>query len=83
MLIQRSLDELTAGRTTFLIAHRLSTVKGADTILVLEDGEVVEQGAHEALPQANGLYANLCRIQAGEVDDLPAEFIEGLSRSAR
>ncbi|SFL33602.1 ATP-binding cassette, subfamily B [Halogranum rubrum] len=81
MLIQRSLDRITADRTTFLIAHRLSTVKGADTILVLENGEIVERGDHEELLQADGLYANLWKVQAGEVDDLPEAFVDRVARS--
>ncbi|MDS0280565.1 ABC transporter ATP-binding protein [Haloarcula onubensis] len=75
MLIQRSLDELTADRTTFAIAHRLSTIKDADTILVLEDGRVVERGSHDDLLARDGLYANLWAVQAGEIDELPEEFV--------
>jgi len=76
MLIQRSLDRLTADRTTFAIAHRLSTIKDADTILVFEDGEVVERGTHEDLLAADGLYAHLWGVQAGEIDQLPEEFLD-------
>ena len=76
MLIQRSLDELTADRTTFAIAHRLSTIKDADTILVLEDGRVVERGSHDELLADDGLYANLWAVQAGEIDELPEEFVQ-------
>jgi ATP-binding cassette subfamily B protein len=76
MLIQRSLDRLTEDRTTFAIAHRLSTIKDADTIVVLEDGRVVERGTHEDLLGAEGLYANLWAVQAGEIDELPEEFVE-------
>ncbi len=76
MLIQRSLDRLTADRTTFAIAHRLSTIKDAETILVLEDGRVVERGPHEQLIDTDGLYAHLWGVQAGEIDDLPQEFID-------
>jgi ATP-binding cassette subfamily B protein len=84
MLIQRSLDRLTADRTTFVIAHRLSTVKDADGIVVLDDGEVVERGTHEELLAADGLYANLWGVQAGEIDDLPKEFVErATERGAR
>jgi ATP-binding cassette subfamily B protein len=84
MLIQRSLDRLTEDRTTFAIAHRLSTIKDADTILVLEDGEVVERGAHEELLDEGGLYAHLWGVQAGEIDELPEEFIErAAKRQAR
>jgi len=84
MLIQRSLDRLTADRTTFVIAHRLSTVKDADQIVVLDDGEVVERGSHEDLLATDGLYASLWSVQAGEIDDLPAEFVErATDRGAR
>ncbi|CAM2878411.1 MULTISPECIES: ABC transporter ATP-binding protein [Halobacterium] len=76
MLIQRSLDRLTEDRTTFSIAHRLSTIKDADQIVVLEDGEIVERGTHADLLGDEGLYANLWGVQAGEIDELPDEFIE-------
>ena len=84
MLIQRSLDRLTADRTTFAIAHRLSTIKDADTIAVLEDGRIVERGTHEALLENGGLYAHLWGVQAGEIDELPEEFVErAAERQAR
>jgi len=76
MLIQRSLDELAADRTTFVIAHRLSTVTDADLTLVLEDGGVAERGTHDDLLDADGLYAKLWGVQAGEIDELPEEFVE-------
>ncbi|MEF8856857.1 MAG: ATP-binding cassette domain-containing protein, partial [Haloplanus sp.] len=80
MLIQRSLDRLTADRTTFVIAHRLSTVKDADRIVVLDDGQVVERGTHEELLAADGLYASLWGVQAGEIEDLPDSFVERATR---
>ena len=80
MLIQRSLDELTADRTTLVIAHRLSTIKDADQIVVFDDGRVVERGTHGELIDADGLYANLWAVQAGEIDDLPTEFVERAAR---
>jgi len=84
MLIQRSLDRLTADRTTFAIAHRLSTIRDADTILVLEGGAVVERGTHAELLADNGLYAHLWGVQAGEIDELPQEFIDrAQERTAR
>lgn len=58
-LIQRALKRLTKGRTVVMIAHRLSTVVGADHIIVLDSGRVSEQGTHEQLVQANGLYARM------------------------
>ncbi len=60
-LIQEALQHLLAGRTSFVIAHRLSTVRHADQILVMERGRLVERGTHETLLTANGLYAALCR----------------------
>ncbi|MFB6078679.1 MAG: ABC transporter ATP-binding protein [Halarchaeum sp.] len=75
-LIQRSLLAFEADRTTFVIAHRLSTVKHADAILVVDDGRVVESGTHEELLDEDGLYANLWKVQAGEVESLPASFLE-------
>ncbi|WP_436907095.1 ABC transporter ATP-binding protein [Halosimplex marinum] len=83
VLIQQSLENLTAERTTFAIAHRLSTVRDADTILVMDDGEVVEQGSHEDLLEADGLYANLWSVQVGEVDALPEEFVERTAERER
>ena len=84
MLIQRSLDRLTEERTTFAIAHRLSTIKDADTILVLEGGEIAERGTHDELLDNDGLYAHLWGVQAGEIDELPQEFIDrAQERTAR
>jgi len=61
--VQAALSRLMAGRTTILIAHRLSTVRGADRIYVIDRGEVVEQGDHAALIRSGGLYARLARSQ--------------------
>ena len=66
--IQRSIDRLTADRTTIAIAHRLSTVREADTILVIEDGRIVERGGHDELLEADGRYATLWNVQAGDVE---------------
>lgn len=62
-LVQQALEELMKNRTTLVIAHRLATVLKADRILVMENGRVVEEGTHESLVQAGGLYARLARLQ--------------------
>jgi ATP-binding cassette subfamily B multidrug efflux pump len=59
VLIQKAMQELTKDRTAFVIAHRLSTIRNADIILVMRDGDIVEQGTHEELLEANGFYASL------------------------
>ena len=66
MQIQSSLSELSVGRTTLVVAHRLSTVKNADEILVVTDGKVTERGTHEQLVSSDGLYAKLYRYQFKE-----------------
>ena len=63
ILIQQSLDELCKGRTTLVVAHRLSTIKNADEIAVIAGGEIIEQGNHEALLEQDGAYAKLYRQQ--------------------
>ncbi|ELY92727.1 xenobiotic-transporting ATPase [Natrialba hulunbeirensis JCM 10989] len=76
-LIQESIDRLTEDRTTLAIAHRLSTVKDADTILVMSDGQVVERGTHDDLLEADGRYAALWKAQAGHLESMPvAEELE-------
>ena len=62
-LVQQALDGLMQGRTTLVIAHRLATVRAADRIVVLDEGRIVEQGPHEVLSKAGGLYARLARLQ--------------------
>ena len=62
-LVQKAMDKLTKGRTSFIIAHRLSTIKNADLILVMNDGNIVEQGNHEELLKKNGFYAQLYNSQ--------------------
>ncbi len=66
MQVQKALTELSVGRTTLVVAHRLSTVKNADEILVLTDGEITERGSHEELLKNGGLYAELYRYQFKE-----------------
>ncbi len=63
VLIQRAMSSLRSGRTSFVIAHRLSTIRDADVILVMEHGQIVEQGNHESLIAANGPYARLYQAQ--------------------
>ena len=63
ILIQRALDELCVGRTTIVVAHRLSTVKNADEIAVISDGNIAEKGSHEELIEKNGIYAGLYQMQ--------------------
>ena len=66
LLIQRAMDNLMEGRTSFIIAHRLSTIKDADSILVMDNGDIVEQGTHEELLEKGGFYFNLYNSQFEE-----------------
>lgn len=63
LMIQRALDELSKNHTSFVIAHRLSTVRNADVIFVMKDGDVVETGTHEQLLAENGIYTKLYKSQ--------------------
>ena len=63
ILIQKGLDQLMQGRTSLIIAHRLSTVRNADRIAVIEDGRITELGSHDQLMAKNGAYAELVRTQ--------------------
>ena len=67
--IQAAMDNLMKGRTSFIIAHRLSTIKNADLILVMNHGDIVEQGTHEELLAKNGFYADLYNSQFEEVEE--------------
>ena len=69
VLIQKAMENLMEGRTSFIIAHRLSTIRDADVILVMKDGDIVEQGNHEELLEADGFYASLYNSQFEECVD--------------
>jgi ATP-binding cassette, subfamily B, multidrug efflux pump len=71
--IQRALDELMKGRTALIIAHRLSTVRAADRILGFQRGRLVEQGTHQELLRAGGLYAKLHRLHFARTSEAPSE----------
>jgi ABC-type transport system involved in Fe-S cluster assembly fused permease/ATPase subunit len=77
--IQAELDRIQVGRTTLMIAHRLSTVMGADQILVMEEGRIVERGTHDALLAAGDHYARMWRLQQQE----RGEAQEPLERDGR
>ena len=62
-LVQKAMDKLMEGRTSFIIAHRLSTIKNADKILVMNEGDIIEQGSHDELMEQNGFYADLYNSQ--------------------
>jgi subfamily B ATP-binding cassette protein MsbA len=70
--VQEALDRLMMGRTTVVIAHRLSTVRGADRLAVIDDGRIVQEGNHEELLAAGGLYADLYHLQFRDGPNLPA-----------
>jgi ATP-binding cassette subfamily B protein len=75
LFVQRSLEKLLEGRTTFIVAHRLSTIMRADVILVIDAGRIIERGTHRQLLEAGGKYAQLYRqfVQAGPTIEFPAE----------
>ena len=67
LLLQKALMEISKDRTTIVIAHRLSTVRNADDILVIGQGSIIESGNHEQLLSKNGVYENLWKIQTGKI----------------
>jgi ATP-binding cassette subfamily B protein len=75
-LIQEALDQLMEGRTTFVIAHRLSTVRRADLILVMQDGRIVQRGRHESLLREGGLYRDIYDLQLVDHDNFVQEMDE-------
>ena len=80
--LQQALDEVIRGRTTFVIAHRLSTVRRADLILALEDGEIFERGAHDELLQRNGFYRSIYDLQLRPRERGPAAVPAALGGDA-
>ena len=75
MLIQKALAKLLEGRTGMVIAHRLATIRGADRILVLQDGCIIENGSHAELMALGGLYSRLYSMNYASFDDIPEELI--------
>jgi ATP-binding cassette subfamily B multidrug efflux pump len=75
VLIQQAMDNLMKGRTSFIIAHRLSTIRNADWILVMDEGDIVEQGKHEELLERNGFYAELYYSQFDVAEVVPSSVV--------
>ena len=73
--IQRALATLLKGRTAMVIAHRLATIRGADRIIVLQEGEIIEEGPHDALMESGGLYSRLYQMNYQSFDDIPDEVV--------
>jgi ATP-binding cassette subfamily B multidrug efflux pump len=82
MLIQQALQRLMEGRTGMVIAHRLATIRGADRIIVLQDGEIIEQGNHDELMAMGGLYSRLYSMNYASFDDIPDELIAQATKAA-
>ena len=67
-LVQKAFEELSKDRTTLVVAHRLATVKNADRILVMDQGQIIAHGTHSSLVAEGGLYARLAKLQFSETD---------------
>jgi len=79
--IKESLGSLAGERTTFAVAHRLSTVRDADRILVVDDGELVAEGTHEELLDRDGVYADLWRVQVGDIESVSEAFLDRVAEA--
>jgi ATP-binding cassette subfamily B protein len=82
MLIQKALAKLLEGRTGIVIAHRLATIRGADRIIVLQNGHVIENGNHDQLMAAKGLYYRLYSLNYASFDDIPEELVQEAANAA-
>ena len=81
--IQRALAHLLKGRTARVIAHRLATIRGADRIIVLQDGRIIEQDDHDGLMAKDGLYAQLYRMNYASFDDIPDAEIQRVLKNKK
>ena len=71
------------GRTGMVIAHRLATIRGADRIIVLQDGSIIETGNHDELMELGGLYSRLYSMNYASFDDIPDELIQQATQAAQ
>ena len=83
MLIQRALAKLLQNRTGMVIAHRLATIRGADKIIVLQDGEITETGNHDELISLGGLYSKMFSLNYSSFDDIPDELIKAATEEIK